>query len=320
MMTPTRYLFYAAGLWALAATGLPSALGQFPFFPGAEGFGGSFTGAAPAAGWFSNATVYHVTTTADTLAGDGKPAVGTLRGAFYDAARKQMASNVVVVFDVVGTFQLTQGSLDIKTVNNIYVAGQTAPSPVVVYGNTTQITKSNNTVNSNVILRYMTFRKGTGDGEDAITFAGGSGAGDTVATNMILDHVSASWAEDEDLSVANNNTNVTVQYSIIADALTSGHAYGSLIRPQIDSNVTFHHNLYANNVSRQARFGTYNAETLTADFRNNVIYNWRDRASYTGGSSEVEQEFTDVNYVGNYLIAGPGTLSNANKAYTVDKN
>ena len=48
----------------------------------------------------------------------------------------------------------------------------------------------------------------------------------------------------------------------------------------MDSNVSFHHNLYANNASRQARFGTYNAETLTADFRNNVVYNFRDRASY----------------------------------------
>lgn len=303
----------------LTAAFASHASAQLPFFPGAEGFGGTFTGTAPAGGWFSNATIYHVTTTADTLAGDGKPAVGTLRGAFYDAARKQQASNVIVVFDVGGVFQLTQGSLDIKTVNNIYVAGQTAPSPVTVYGDSTQITKSSNTMTSNVILRYMTFRKGTGEGEDAIGFTGGSGTG-TIATNMILDHVSASWAEDEDLSVANNNTNVTVQYSIIADALTSNHAYGSLIRPQVDSSVTFHHNLYASNASRQARFGTYNGETLTADFRNNVIYNWRDRASYTGGSSEAEQEQTDVNYVGNYLIAGPNTVGSATRAFSVDKN
>ncbi|HYO23792.1 MAG TPA: hypothetical protein VEQ85_02485 [Lacipirellulaceae bacterium] len=300
---------------------------QLPFFPGAEGFGGTFAGAAPAGGWFSNGTIYHVTTNQDAIdAGTGKPAQGTLRGAFYDYANpnspKQNASNRVVVFDVGGTFVLNQGPLDIKTVNTIYIAGQTAPSPVTVYGNTTQITKQSSTVTSNVVLRYMTFRKGTGDGEDAITFSGGSGAGDTVATNMILDHVSASWAEDEDLSVANNNTNVTVQYSVIADALTSGHAYGSLIRPQIDSSVTFHHNLYANNQSRQARFGTYNGETLTADFRNNVIYNWKQRASYSGGSSEAEQESADVNYVGNYLVAGPGLQSgySATQVFGVDKN
>ena len=186
----------------------------------------------PVGGWFSNASVYHVTTTQDLVDRSGKPQQGTLRGAFYDytnpSSPKQQASNRIVVFDVGGVFDISANTLDIKTVNNIYVAGQTAPSPVTVYGNTTQITKSNNTMTSNVILRYLTFRKGTGSGEDAITFSGGNGPGDTVATNMILDHVSASWAEDEVLSVANNNTNVTVQYSIIADSLTNGHAYGSL--------------------------------------------------------------------------------------------
>ena len=155
-----------------------AASAQLPSFNGAEGYGGTFTGSAPAGGWFSNASVYHVTTTADTIDdGTGKPAFGTLRGAFYDytnpASPKQQASNTIVVFDVGGTFDISADSLDIKTVNNIYIAGQTAPSPVMVYGNTTQITHSNDTQNSNVILRYMTFRKGTGNGADAITFAGG---------------------------------------------------------------------------------------------------------------------------------------------------
>lgn len=309
---------------ALAASLVTFSHAANPFFPGAEGFGAAPTGTVPAAGWLSTASVYRVTTTADTInPSTGKPAIGTLRGAFWDytnpSSPKQQASNRIVVFDVGGVFQLTQGSLDIKTVNNLYVAGQTAPSPVIVYGNSTQITKSSNTMTSNLVMRHMTFRKGAGDGEDAIGFTGGSGTG-TVATNMILDHISASWAEDENFSVANNNTNVTVQYSLIADALTSNHAYGSLIRPQVNSSVTFHHNLYANNASRQARFGTYNASTLTADFRNNVIYNWRDRASYTGGSSEAEQEFTDINYIGNYLIAGSGTVGSANTAFSVDKN
>ena len=77
------------------------------------------------------------------------------------------------MFDVGGTIQLTSDSLDIKNLSNYYIAGQTAPSPVTIYGNTTQITHSNNKDNSNVVLRYLTFRKGTGDGEDAITFAGG---------------------------------------------------------------------------------------------------------------------------------------------------
>jgi pectate lyase len=305
--TITHSLALAA---AIAAT-LPvvPAAAQLPFFSGAEGYGGSFSGSAPTGGWFSNATVYRVTRLDDDPGPDGKGAPGTLRGAF-----RENTANKIIIFDVAGTIQLNQ-RLDIKNLANYYVAGQTAPGPVTVYGDMTQLTHSSGKENRNVILRYLSFRKGTGDNQDSITFAG-SGLG----SHLILDHVSASWSEDEILSVANNNTNVTVQYSIIHDALVNNHAYGSLIRPRISSNVTFHHNLYANNASRQARFGTYNGETLTADFRNNVVYNWRDRASYAGGSSESQREFADINFVGNYFIAGPGTVSNATRSFIVDKN
>ena len=275
-----------------------------PAFPGAEGFGAGATmrkNNLPFAG-----EVYHVTSLADT----NTP--GTLRYGVRESGFP--AGGRVVVFDVGGTINLT-ASLDIKNINGLYIAGQTAPSPITIVGDTTQITSSSGKTTQNVIVRNLAFRKGTGNGEDAITFAG-SGLG----THLILDHVSASWAEDEIMSVANNNTNVTVQYSMINDALVSNHAYGSLIRPRINSSVTFHHNLYANNASRQARFGTYDGLKLTADFRNNVVYNWRDRASYAGGSSEPEQEFVDVNYVGNYLIAGPGTTGSTSTAFSVDKN
>jgi hypothetical protein len=308
----------------IGVTALPT-YAQLPLFNGAEGFGGTFTGSAPAGGWFSNAQIYHVTTTADTLDVNGKPVFGTLRGAFQDYTNpnsvKQQASNRIVVFDVGGTFQLTQGSLDMKTINNIYIAGQTAPSPVVVYGDTSQITHSSNTTNSNVILRYMTFRKGTGNGSDAITFAGGSTDGSgSFATNMIIDHVSATWSEDEVCSVANNNTNVTVQYTMMTDSLTSGHQYGSLIRPRISSQVSFHHDLYGNDASRNVRLGSYNNQETDLDFRNNVIYNYSDRAGYTGGASETTTEYAKGNWVGNYLIAGPATPvgQKSQTIYTMD--
>ncbi len=299
----------ALPLWLLACCAVAAA--QQPFFSGAEGYGGAFSGTAPSGGWFSNATVYHVTNLNDS-------GPGSLRGAFVENS-----ANKIVVFDVAGSIQLSGAALDIKNLSNYYIAGQTAPGPVTVYGNTTQITHSNNTHNSNIILRYLSFRKGSGPGEDAITFAGGDGVQHSGRGNsMIIDHVSASWSEDEVLSVANNNTNVTVQYSMITDSLTSDHAYGSLIRPRIDSQVTFHHNLYGNDKSRNPRPGTYYGEELTLDFRNNVVYNWSDRAGYTGGASETNSptENVNLNFVGNYLVAGPSTPTGTRSqtAYTKD--
>lgn len=298
-----------AQTWArlqLAVIGIISINGSAqaanPAFPGAEGFGAS----AITGGY---ADVYHVTSLADT----NTP--GTLR---YGIAEKNVpAGGRIIVFDVGGTIRL-EDSLDIKNVSKLYIAGQTAPSPITIVGETTQITSSNGKVTSDVVLRYLTFRKGDGDGSDSVTFAG-SGLGN----RLILDHVSASWSEDENLSVANNNTNITVQYSFITEGLNkSNHAYGSLVRPRIDSEVSFHHNLYANNRSRNPRPGTYDAETLTFDFRNNVVYNHSLRAGYAGGSSESDLEFVDMNFVGNYVIAGPSTPggAEANSVFVKDKN
>ncbi len=299
---------FVACLWIASLANLATAQ-SLPFFSGAEGFGGEFFGTAPAAGWFSNASVYHVTNLNDSGA-------GSFRNAF-----QENTSNRMIVFDVAGTIQLTSGKVDIKNLSNYYIAGQTAPGPVTIYGDTTSITHSSDKNNTNVIMRYLSFRKGVGQSSDSLTLAGGSTPDDAGrGRHIMIDHVSVSWAEDENLSVANNNTNVTVQHSMITDALGAGHAYGSLVRPRSDSSVTFHHNLYANNVSRQPRLGTYNGELLTADVRNNVVYNWGGRATYAGGSSEPEREYVDVNYVGNYMIAGPATSSNTTKAFIVDKN
>jgi hypothetical protein len=333
-MPHSIHRYFAATITSFSLLVCSTIWAQNPSFNGATGFGGTFSPTTvdpmPAAGWLSNASIYHVTTTADTSDANGKPVQGTLRGAFYDYTNptsiKQLKSNQIVVFDVGGVFDISAASLDIKQQNNIYIAGQTAPSPVIVYGNTTQITHSNDVTksNNNVILRYMTFRKGSGNGDDALDFAGGGDAANgALATNMIVDHVSTSWSEDEDLSLDNANSLVTVQNSIIADSLTTGHAYGSLIRARTNTSVTYADNLYANNKSRNPRPGSYNGQTTNFDFRNTVIYNWSDRAGYTGGASDGgATENVNLNYVGNYAIAGPSTPVGAKSqtAFTLDNS
>ena len=109
---------------------------------------------------------------------------------------------------------------------------------------------------------------------------------------------------------------------MMTDSLTNGHQYGSLIRPKVDSQVTFHHNLYGNDKSRNPRMGTYNNKTLTLDFVDNVIYNWSERAGYAGGGSDSGNptEKVNVNWVGNYAIAGPALVPGTDPTIAVVKD
>ena len=69
--------------------------------------------------------------------------------------------------------------------------------------------------------------------------------------------------------------------------------------------ISYHHNLFTNNRSRNPRLGNKTNAVNVADFRNNVVYNWGAPAGYSTGGEE-----GDGNFVGNYYIAGPSTQSN----------
>src|SRR4051812_39572408 len=283
-----------------AAAACTRAAMALPAFPGAEGFGANTSGGR-------GGDVYHVTTLAD----DPTHAIpGSL---FYGLYEKNVPGSGTapgvgrtIVFDVGGTIHLGGTTLDIKNIKNVTIAGQTAPSPITIVGNTTQVTSSSGKETGNIILQYLSIRKGLANSGDSLTI---HGAGST--HDIMVDHVSASWSEDEVISVAGatgHATNVTIQNSTLSEALTSGHQYGSLIRMNQNASVTYAHNLYSNNASRNPRPGSYENTTLNFEFNNNVIYNWSDRAGYSGGSSEGVTENVNMNYVGNYLIAGPSTV------------
>jgi hypothetical protein len=261
---------------------------------GAEGFGANATGGR-------GGDVYHVTTLADD------PSHLIPGSLFYGLYEKNIpAAGRTIVFDVCGTIKLGSSTLDIKNIKNVTIAGQTAPSPITIVGNTVQITSSSGKETGNIILQHVAIRKGLANSGDALSI---KGSGNT--NNILVDHVSGSWSEDEVISVAgatNHATNVSVQYSTMSEALTSGHQYGALIRNNQNASVSYGHNLFSNNVSRNPRPGTYLGTQLDFEFQNNVIYNWKDRAGYTGGASESDVENVNMNYVGNYLIAGPSTV------------
>jgi len=100
---------------------------------------------------------------------------------------------------------------------------------------------------------------------------------------------------------------VTVQWCLIAEGLNQSkhskgaHGYGSLSRA--NGPVTWHHNLWAHNVSRNPRLGdNYGRPPYpTFDVRNNVIYDYGDIAS------GLTQGVLKVNYVANYIRPGPSS-------------
>ena len=237
-------------------------------FPGAVGGGKYATGGR-------GGEVYHVTNLNDSG-----------EGSFRDAVSK---SNRIVVFDVSGTIELKSA---VSCVNNVTIAGQTAPGGA-------GITLKNYKMafgGDNIICRYLSSRPGpynaTSSGNDA--WGGSKGA------NCIVDHCSIGWASDEQWGLYSNNSNYTVQYSVIGPANSWGghdkgiHGFGIMMG---NSNLTYDHNLIIHNVSRNFRGKV--PGTGVADFTNNVIYDWGYQTAYG--------TIGHLNYVNNTLKAGNST-------------
>jgi hypothetical protein len=153
----------------------------------------------------------------------------------------------------------------------------------------------------------MRFRRGetnVGRRDDAI---GGNPVG-----NIMIDHVSASWGLDENMSMYRHmydpgdgskelklpTVNITIQNSIFAEALdTYNHSFGSTLGGE---NCTFMRNLWANNTGRNPSIG-WNG---IFNFVNNVVFNWKHR-SIDGG------DYTATfNIINNYFKPGPVTPAN----------
>ncbi|MDP0500109.1 MAG: Ig-like domain-containing protein [Verrucomicrobiota bacterium JB022] len=238
---------------------LPAALSALPAFPGAEGFGAQATGGR-------GGSVYTVTNLNDSGPGSFRDAVS--------------APDRTVVFAVGGIIEI---SSRIPVSRNITIAGQTAPGEgITIYGNGVSFSNASNT-----ICRFIRFRQGiNGDsGTDAVGIASGS--------DMIFDHVSASWGRDETFSVTGSAENVTLQDCIVGQGLLT-HSAGGLMEPA--GPVSVFRSLYADNWMRNPKVkGTH-------EFTNNVVYNWGSGGAYICGGESGRESFTNI--INNLFIAG----------------
>jgi hypothetical protein len=284
-------------------------------FPGAEGAGKYTSGGRGTA--TNMTTVFEVTNLTDVNS------VGSLRYACSQSTSTYPYRTIV--FRVSGTIHLNS-RLNIPA--NTTIAGQTAPGdgiciadyPVVINGN-------------NVIVRYIRCRMGdknqlkTSPASCGVPIApftsacmplDGSGGDDALGNlgnkNLIIDHCSVSWSTDEALTVYRGDS-VTLQWNLIAEPLNYSyhfetgdtdfehHGYGGIWG---GIHASFHHNLFAHCRNRNPRFAgnsTYASGVIeTADFRNNVLYNWGINTVYGG-------EGGNYNLVNNYYKYGPVTSS-----------
>ncbi|MEE9355463.1 MAG: hypothetical protein V3U75_07715 [Methylococcaceae bacterium] len=286
---------------------------QLKAFACAQGYGASTTGGR-------GGDVYHVTKLLD----DGSS--GTLRHALDSAKGPR-----TVVFDIGGIVKLNS-RLKIRT-NNITLAGQTAPGGgITLAGYPLDIIER-----SDVIIRYMRFRvgdynardpKGGNDGKGNMNLggAGGDAINAERSNRLIIDHISASWSMDETVDILDSK-NVTLQHSIVSEGLYNSfhpkghHSRGLMLFAGVtdnelangDGGYTIYQNLMAHSnlrnpvVGGQMTLDPGQAEKdrkfMRMHFENNVIYNWGERSGHTGRPQ------TQMNYVNNYLIAGPSTTA-----------
>jgi hypothetical protein len=254
---------------------LPQA--TIPAFPGAEGGGRHAFGGR-------GGRVFVVTSLDDS-------GPGTFREACEAGGPR------IVVFNVAGIIRL-KDRIRIRA-PYITIDGSSAPGDgVCIAGNTVELDTHD------VVVRHMRFRRGETDVRDRNDSIGGNPIG-----NIMIDHVSASWGLDENMSMYRHmyrppdgakdlklpTVNITIQDSIFSEGLnTYHHAFGSTIG---GTNCTFMRNLWANNTGRNPSMGMGGDFT----FVNNVIFNWRHRTTDGGDGT------SRVNSIANYFKPGPGT-------------
>ncbi len=238
------------------------------------------------------------------------------------------------VFGVGGQFWAIK---ELKVTNPyLTIAGQTAPEPGVnIRGATLSIEASE------VIVRGIRMRVGDDPRADccktsscsaavAVTCTSDPGSRDGIRVyaartglrNILLDHISISWALDEGFSISAEKgdvTNVTFSHSIIgagldmsnhpeASSLTDpGHSKGVLIGgPFAVNGFSFIGNYLAHNADRNIRSST----AMTLEFINNIIFDWgRGRgAGRTKELTNTRSAVHAIDLVSNLYLPGKDTF------------
>lgn len=266
-----------------------------PIFPGAQGFGTRTPAGSGRHLSRPQTSVIAVTNLNDS----GK---GSLRDCV-----KQLGPRVCV-FEVSGRIRLATDLIVDRPY--ITIAGQTAPSPGIL------LTGAGFRVATNdVLIRHLQVRVGDDpvgpkpENRDGITVAGKSGS---IARNVVLDHLSISWAIDENFDVWYPTTSdVTLMNSIVSEGLHQSihpkgpHGFGVLIGAGV-KRVSLHRNLLAHNYDRNPRF----LPGGRLEFIGNVVYGWGGKSSWNQANFSDTTGIkipTEAAFIGNFYRRSPSS-------------
>lgn len=267
-------LFSVAGLWLITPTVYAAFDKPLAAFPGAEGFGAVSVGGR-------GGRVIRVT----NLNAQGP---GSLQAAAAAEGPR------IVLFDVAGVIR---GDLHIQH-SNITIAGESAPGPGITLVGRIVAAPQNGERLHDLIIRFLRIRQKPVKGH----------TGDVIqlpkSERFILDHLSLAWGNDELLDII-HSSEVTVQWCTLEESDPAGHSkdvahnFALLSAYPQSGNISIHHNLFAHNSRRNPSLSPYVKEK-PADFRNNVIYDFKEGLGHDG-----HKPAAGINVIGNYYKRGP---------------
>jgi hypothetical protein len=264
-----------------------------PAAPNLQGFGTSTPAGSGRHTHPPRTLIYRVYSLADS-------GPGTLR----DCVQKHQARTCL--FEIGGIIRL-RAKLTIRS-PFITIAGQSAPSPGIT------ITQGGFAIETHdVLIQHLAIRPGDSkvgvspSNRDGIAVGTQSSQG---AYNVVVDHVSISWAIDENFSTWYRGTHdVTLSNSIIAEGLHNSihpkgpHSKGVMIGDG-SRQVTLLRNLITWNEERNP----YIKPGSSVEVINNTVYGWGSKGPWSLcniSNNEGTSEGTDLSFVGNSYIPGP---------------
>jgi hypothetical protein len=275
------------------AQGLHSERKKIPVLPGLRGFGVTTVAGSGRHLHPPKSRIYRVKTLSDS----GR---GSLRDCISQRGPR------ICLFEVSGEIPLRS----ILRIRHPYltIAGQSAPKPGIT------VTLGGLSIETHdVLVQHLAIRPG--DRREGVPprFRDGISIGapnPNSVYNVVLDHLSLTWAIDENLSTAYDGTrDITIAHSLIAEGLhNSIHPKGPHSKGVMIGNNSQRITLYQNVIAFNEERNPYIKPGSSVEMLNNIVYGWGPRGGWSLcnlSNNDGSRNPVRLTFIGNVYIPGP---------------